>query len=162
MAWSYHVPRADADAPGGAALGWMDKCIHPDNCAMVEAAIDAAIESKTPFELEHRVRRLDGSLGWTHSRAVPSLNADGRITEWIGAATDITQRKQTETALEALSAEHARQSRLFVQLASTTPDFIYTFDTAARIRHARKGDPSGHRIQTAHQGRGTLQQSDEG
>ncbi len=126
---------ADAE---GATLGWMEKYIHPDDRRMVQNAIDIAIERKVPFDLEHRVLRLDGSLGWTHSRAVPVLDADGVVSEWIGAARDITQRKNTEAALAALVEEHSRQSRLYDQIASNTPDFIYTFDTQARIRFANR------------------------
>jgi len=121
-----------------ATLSWMEKYIHPDDQPTVQNAIDAAIKGKIPFELEHRVLRLDGSLGWTHSRAVPLLDADGGISEWIGAAGDITQRKNAEAALAALVEEHARQARLYDQIASTTPDFIYTFDTKARIRFANR------------------------
>ncbi len=119
-------------------LGWMEKYIHPDDRRMVQNAIDAAIKRKIPFDLEHRVLRLDGTIGWTHSRAVPVLDADGRICEWIGAARDITQRKNTEAALTALAEEHSRQSRLYDQIASNTPDFIYTFDTQARICFANR------------------------
>jgi len=72
-----------------AMLGWMEKYIHPDDRRTVQNAIDVAINRKIPFDLEHRVLRLDGSLGWTHSRAVPLLAADGKISEWIGAARDI-------------------------------------------------------------------------
>jgi PAS domain S-box-containing protein len=50
------------------------------------------------FELEHRVRRPDGSLGWTLSRAVPLLDDAGEITEWVGAAIDITERRDREDA----------------------------------------------------------------
>jgi PAS fold len=51
------------------------------------------------FEAEHRVRRPDGTLGWALSRAVPLLSDEGEITEWVGAATDITERKGHEEAL---------------------------------------------------------------
>jgi len=45
------------------------------------------------------VRRLDGTVGWTYSRAVPMLDARGAIHEWIGAASDITERKLAEEKL---------------------------------------------------------------
>ena len=48
------------------------------------------------FELEHRVNRADGSVGWTFSRAVPILDAEGEIVEWLGTASDITGRKRAE------------------------------------------------------------------
>jgi PAS domain S-box-containing protein len=121
-----------------ATVGWMRKYIPPEDQSALQNAIDAAIEYMSPFELEHRVLRVDGSLGWAHSRAVPLLDADRCLSGWIGAATDITSRKETEAALAALVEEHSRQSRLFGQIASSTPDFLYTFDTEAHIRFANR------------------------
>jgi PAS domain-containing protein len=76
---------------------WLQKYIYPDDQARVMGAIRDAIQSKGVFELEHRVVRVDGSVGWTHSRAVPLLNADGEIVEWFGTAEDITARKENES-----------------------------------------------------------------
>ena len=54
---------------------------------------------RLPFELEGRgPMRREHSLGWTHSRALPLLDEQGAIIEWIGAATDVTQRRQAEGA----------------------------------------------------------------
>jgi signal transduction histidine kinase/ActR/RegA family two-component response regulator len=78
---------------------WMERYIHADDRAVVQAAIDEAIRGKCLFELEHRVVRADGTLGWTHSRAVPMLTRDGEITEWIGMASDVTGRTQLESSL---------------------------------------------------------------
>ena len=76
--------------------GWMERYIHSDDQAGVSAAIAAAIRDKRMFELEHRVRRPDGSLGWTLSRAVPVLDEAGAIIEWFGAASDVTGRRLAE------------------------------------------------------------------
>ena len=84
--------------------GWLEKYIHPDDQQQVLAAIRKAIDGKTLFELEHRVIRVDGSLGWTYSRAVPIVNTEGEIVEWFGTARDVTERKAAEQALEAANA----------------------------------------------------------
>ncbi len=63
------------------SLNWMTEYIHPDDQPKVRAAIEVAIRTKGVFELEHRVLRVDGSLGWTSSRAVPLLSAQGDIVE---------------------------------------------------------------------------------
>ncbi len=81
------------------AKDWIQGYIHPDDQPRVLNAIKNALQTKGLFELEHRVVRVDGSLGWTLSRAVPLLNADGEITEWFGAASDVTARKRAEDAL---------------------------------------------------------------
>ena len=78
---------------------WLQKYIHPDDQPQVMAVIQQAIRTKSVFELEHRVRRVDGSLGWTHSRAIPIIDAKGKILEWFGMASDITARKQAEEVL---------------------------------------------------------------
>ncbi|HEY3319847.1 MAG TPA: PAS domain S-box protein [Planctomycetota bacterium] len=78
---------------------WFDFYIPPEEQPRVNAAMQDAIRRKDTFELEHRVRRADGSVGWTFSRAVPLLDADGKIIEWFGAASDITERKRAEADL---------------------------------------------------------------
>src|SRR5689334_9460265 len=75
---------------------WLSKYIHPDDQALVMATISEAIRNKDVFELEHRVVQVDGTLGWTFSRAIPLLDERGEITEWFGAASDVTARRQAE------------------------------------------------------------------
>jgi signal transduction histidine kinase len=101
---------ADAHEP---TAQWLQDYIYPEDQARVLAAINAAIATKGMFELEHRVLREDGSLGWTQSRAVPLLDVDGTIMEWIGTATDVTGRKRIEADLIAAlaSAENANQAK---------------------------------------------------
>jgi PAS domain S-box-containing protein len=83
---------------------WIDVYIHPDDQPLVLKTVRHAIETKSIFELEHRVRRVDGTLGWTLSRAVPLLDRDGNIVEWFGAASDVTARKNAEEARRRLAA----------------------------------------------------------
>ena len=78
---------------------WLRLYIHPDDQARVMAVVDEAIRTKSLFEMEHQVRRVDGSLGWTFSHAVPMLDAQGDIVEWFGTAKDVTESKRAEQAL---------------------------------------------------------------
>jgi two-component system, chemotaxis family, CheB/CheR fusion protein len=75
---------------------WLEKYIHADDQPRMMAAIDNAIAIKGVFELEHRMVRRNGTLGWVFSRAVPILNAGGEIIEWFGTAKDITALKEAE------------------------------------------------------------------
>jgi PAS domain-containing protein len=79
---------------------WLQEYIPLDDQPHVNAIINDSIRTKSVFELEHRVRRADGSLGWTLSRAVPLMDANGEIVEWFGAASDITERKEAEKTLK--------------------------------------------------------------
>ena len=107
---------ADTETPSGA---WLQKYIHPDDPPRVIAAIEKAVRTRNTFELEHRVLRVDGTLGWTYSRAIPLRDANGEIVEWLGAASDITERKRAELEIE-------RQARLLGQ--SYEPMFAWDFD----------------------------------
>jgi signal transduction histidine kinase len=78
---------------------WLEKYIHPDDRAQATEVIARAIQDKSMFQLEHRVLRGDGSVGWALSRAVPLLDAHGEIVEWFGAAVDVSERKNAEQQL---------------------------------------------------------------
>ena len=86
---------------------WTSRYIHPDDRPRVLSAIQEAIRTKDILQLEHRVLRADGSLGWTSSRAIPLLGERGEIVEWFGAASDITARKQMEERLRDTQTELA-------------------------------------------------------
>ncbi len=121
-----------------ASRTWLDRYIHPDDDAMVLRAIAKAIENKAMFELEHRVIRVDGSLGWTHSKAVPRMSADGEVTEWFGTARDVSERKVAEDEIARLTAESERQRRLYEAIVSSTPDLVYVFDRDHRFVFANE------------------------
>src|SRR5580700_874615 len=88
---------------GGPRNDWLNEYIHPDDQPLMLEAIREAVRTRNPFQLEHRVRRADGTLGWTYSRAVPLLNGNGEILEWFGAASDVTARKEAEDKFRKLA-----------------------------------------------------------
>jgi two-component system, sporulation sensor kinase E len=93
LPWSTHAPNR----------GWLEEYIYPEDQPLVTWVIEDALRNKSVFELEHRVRRADGTVGWTLSRAVPLMNERGEITEWFGAATDVTDRKHAQEELRLYS-----------------------------------------------------------
>lgn len=78
---------------------WIDAYIPAEDRDAVRAELARAIRTKTTYLLEHRVNRVDGTVGWALSRAVPVLDDTGEIAEWFGLASDITDRKHAEAAL---------------------------------------------------------------
>src|SRR5262249_55982844 len=87
-------------------------------------------------ELEHRIIRVDGTPGWTLSRAVPILDADGNIVEWFGTARDVTSRRESEETLARIIASSERYRRLYETILSNTPDLVYVFDRNHRFTFA--------------------------
>ncbi len=111
-----------------ASSTWLEKYIHPDDQADVMTAIGEAIQSKRAFELEHRVFRADGTLGWTLSRAIPMMDEHGNVVEWFGAASDVTAAKQAQESL--------RQSLAIVDSAD---DAIVSKDLKGIVRTWNQG-----------------------
>ena len=79
--------------------GWTD-AIHPDDVApTVERWTEAVAVGRT-FVHEHRLKRAsDGAWRNFSIRAIPTFGEDGRIREWVGVHTDITEQKRSEVAL---------------------------------------------------------------
>lgn len=117
---------ADTPAP---QIKWIDEYIFDEDQPRVWARIEEAILTRSTFELEHRVRRVDGSVGWTFSRAIPVIDEEGEIVEWFGMAADVTERVQ---AVE----EREHQRRLYEAILDNTPDFAYIFDLDHRFIYA--------------------------
>jgi PAS domain S-box-containing protein len=84
--------------------GWA-AVVHPDDR---QATLDAwadAVQHGSSFEIEHRLRARTGEYRYFLARGAAVRNIDGSIREWIGASTDITERKQAEAQVRRLNAE---------------------------------------------------------
>jgi PAS domain S-box-containing protein len=111
---------------------WLDEYIHPEDRERARAQIRDAVARKGMLELECRVFLADGSVGWTDTRAVPMLDANGEITEWIGMVTNVTARKNAE-------ADLANQRRMYEAILTNTPDLAYVWDPEHRFIYANEG-----------------------
>jgi PAS domain S-box-containing protein len=98
---------------------WIEENIPDVERDRVTKAIERAIANKSVFELEHQVVDAAGKIGWMYSRVVPMLNEKGEIVEWIGAGSNINQRKQAEEALRQ------SEERLGT-LANAIPQVVWT------------------------------------
>jgi PAS domain S-box-containing protein len=125
----------DAHEP---TIDWKTDNVHPADMEKVLASIQEAIQKKKIFELEHRVLRADGTPGWTFSRAVPILDKQGEIIEWVGTASDITERRAAEDALKESREKSDQQKRVYETITSNTPDLMYVFDLNYRFTYANR------------------------
>ncbi|QLE44524.1 PAS domain S-box protein [Nostoc sp. C052] len=70
--------------------------IHPDDRALIKAQLEKTITQITPFNLEYRIIRPDGSVRYVESKAEIAYDDQGQPVKLLGAVIDITERKQTE------------------------------------------------------------------
>ncbi len=86
--------------------------VHPYDRALVQQVIDHASQTGTDFEHEYRLLLADGRVKHVHAIAHALHDASGN-REFIGAVTDITERKTTEEQLR-WSAQELQRSEFYL------------------------------------------------
>jgi PAS domain S-box-containing protein len=100
--------------------------VHPEDLPRVIDAWKRSVETGQPYALELRQRRADGVYRWFQSRALPTRDAEGRITGWYMLLTDIDARKRAEDALRA-NEQNLRQ------IVDSIPGFVSTANAAGEV-----------------------------
>jgi hypothetical protein len=84
------------------------RMIHPDDRSLWQTCLQEAIAQRTPFNVEYRIIRSDGSVRYLESKAEIAYDPYGQAVKLLGAILDITERKQTE--LEITKSRDLREA----------------------------------------------------
>jgi len=76
-----------------------ERSMHPDDRARVSAAYHESHHSGRTFTEEYRIARKDGGYVYWADRGRPIYSHKGQVIKFIGACTDITERKHREEEL---------------------------------------------------------------
>lgn len=122
--WSSLTGQSQEELQG---FGWA-AAVHPDDAQPTIDAWNAAVAARKMFVFEHRVRRHDGVYRHFAIRAVPVLEPDGSIREWVGRHTDITEQREAQENLDRALAD-AQQARAdLAEAFEQAPAAIATLD----------------------------------
>jgi PAS domain S-box-containing protein len=103
------------------------QAVHPEDRAMVARGIKHSIAHGSEYAEEYRLLQPDGQLRWVFARGRCYKDHHGRPIRFLGAALDLTERKNTEQAL--------RQSQTELQLIiNAMPILISYVDREERFR----------------------------
>ena len=83
--------------------GWT-ACLPPDEVDGILRDWEEALAGQRPFQSEQRLRTASGQWRIFSVRAIPAFNREGRIREWVGVHTDVTEQRATERSLLELTA----------------------------------------------------------
>jgi PAS domain S-box-containing protein len=73
--------------------------VHPDDRKRFVDAWTNAVKTGTPYNAEFRAHRIDGEYRDLLVYAVPVIENDGVVREWVGTCTDITDQRRLEERL---------------------------------------------------------------
>jgi len=91
--------------------------VHPDDSARVAAAVQRSVATGAEYDIQYRVIRPDGGVGWVEMRAQVVRAPDGTPFRLAGVSLEITKRRLTEERLQESEARFHDMADNISQLA---------------------------------------------
>jgi formate hydrogenlyase transcriptional activator len=104
--------------------------MHPEDRSNFLFEWNSSLRSARPLEMELRLRRSDGEYLWFLHRAVPFLDAEGKVHKWFATVTNIDAQQREHERAEEMLREQARQVRQIIDVAPLHM-FIWEADGSA-------------------------------
>lgn len=101
LTWSDQVYRIFGFRPGEVEVtkGLFLERVHPDDRRKVEDAFEQALGKRQPYNIEHRIIRLDGAERIVIEKAEISFDQTGKPVRVVGTVQDITEQKKAEETI---------------------------------------------------------------
>ena len=91
--------------------GWFKQVIEDDKGEILKIFTEA-LEMRSYFKGEFRLKRADGKLAWCLTEGYPFNNAQGKFMGYSGSVTDISDKKTAQEELEKIISERTKSLRL--------------------------------------------------
>jgi len=109
---------------------------HPDDLKRLSTYIARSRSAGSPFEMETRIRKGDGSYRWFLSRFNPLRDDQGTIRRWYVANTDIDDRKRSEERLQEENValrEEIDKTSMFEEIVGSSPALIAALSRVSKV-----------------------------
>ncbi|WP_114860407.1 PAS domain-containing protein [Azospirillum brasilense] len=127
--WLAYTGQTEASAKG---FGWTSS-IHPDDQQQIIAVWTQAVEQRSIYDTEARIRSVDGTYRWFKQRALPIVDPESGEERWFGTSTDITDMFEARTAIQAAKEEAEQVGLRFRTLADSIPQLAWMARPDGRI-----------------------------
>jgi len=132
--WAHYTGTPEG---GHLGSGWLHQ-LHPDDRQPAIERWRLNLADARPFEAEFRIRGRDGRYRWFHTRAAPLRDGDGRLVKWLGAHTDVHDRKHAEAVQARLGAIVESSSDAII--SKSLEGVILTWNKSAEEMFGYSGD----------------------
>ncbi len=119
---------------GQLGLGWLSAVIHPEDADRTYEHWMGAVEGRHHYDIDFRIRRVDGVYRWFKARGSPIRRADGAIDYWFGTCTDI------QDIVEARDVLTQSRLELEAEVSARTGELMRT---EALLRQSKKMEAVG-------------------
>ncbi len=111
-------------AEGAPSFAEHSELYAPEDMLRLSAAVEAAVNHGTPYELELRAICQDGTTRVCLARGQAEMGPGQRATRLVGSLQDITERKQAEERLHLAASvfTHAREGIMITTADGTIID----------------------------------------
>ncbi|MBI2215332.1 MAG: PAS domain S-box protein [Acidobacteria bacterium] len=110
--------------------GWIEG-VHPDDVGAAVTAWIEALESRSTYFAEYRLRFADGTYRWLASHGHPIIGLDGEFVGYIGSAYDIQASRDLQLRIES-------QWRFLDSVIDHIDQIIFVLDEHDAIQYANE------------------------
>ena len=108
------------------------KRVHPEDIEAVERALDGALATQTPFDVDFRICLPDGGIRTLNCKGGATFGPDGEPQRVFGVNMDISERKEAAERLQRLAGD-------LNATLQAIPDLLFEFDADGRYVQVRAG-----------------------
>lgn len=116
---------------------WL-RFLHPDDRERTLARWRHSLQTGEPYSIEYRFRSTDGEYRWFMGQAMPLRDEAGKIVEWFGTLTDISERKRLDEERERLLAREREAREQVTTILESITDAFFTVDREWRFTYVNR------------------------
>jgi PAS domain S-box-containing protein len=97
--------------------GWMDS-VHPEDHEECLKVYTKSFDRRSAFELNYRLRRVDGVYRWIFDKGIPHYDEQGEFQGYVGIGIDITEKVEAEQLMQQQKQREIDQLKTYLPICA--------------------------------------------
>ena len=139
VTWSDEMFRIAGRDPAAGTPSFAEQATMYSNPEVLIAAVQKALQTGEPFEVDVALRRPGGEELWIRARGAVSKDGAGAPVRMHGTAKDITEARAQQLALLAAYDKLERSERRYRDLVENLVEVVFSLDLEGRVVYVSPG-----------------------